>query len=464
MTALRSNFQFHENPAVIAWWCRTVGRVLVWLTPPGRRRTLLALAAVMVGIASTINTMEKYPALVLPRQGGSLVQVVMLVVVAQFAVLVMVYRAATGFARLPAPVRRHPQWALHAIYWLMLVVLWWTTPDQGLWRVLLLGVALLFPLLLWRLAYLMLAGQYGRMGETTWRDHLMYLWPAYGGTDTPYGKGLAYLSQCEARTTETLARAQLAGIRLLLLAVVWRLVLTAFNAVFHGDDNWLGRGLGGWTLGIPELKDMLLADGQVPWRWGWLGIYANLITDVLRLAVKGHLIVGFLRLYGFNVFRNTYKPLLAESIVEFWGRYYYYFKELLVTFFFMPTFTGPAKRLRHWPRLRLLAAVFAAAFVGNVYYHVSKESEALVQGQLWHVLDAQGPRMFYCLLLALGIFVSMLREQGRRGAVLPGGGALRLWRIAGVWTFFSLIAIWNTGGGASFEARVRFFLGLWGLA
>ena len=103
---------------------------------------------------------------------------------------------------------------------------------------------------------------------------------------------------------------------------------------------------------------------------------------MLRLAVKGHLIVGFLRLYGFNVFRNTYKPLLAESIVEFWNRYYYYFKELLVTFFFMPTFTGPAKRLRHWPRLRLLAAVFAAAFVGNVYYHVIKESEALAQGQL----------------------------------------------------------------------------------
>jgi len=25
------------------------------------------------------------------------------------------------------------------------------------------------------------------------------------------------------------------------------------------------------------------------------------------------------------MFRNTYKPLLAESIVEFWNRYYYYF-------------------------------------------------------------------------------------------------------------------------------------------
>ncbi len=459
MKALRGGLQFHESPVLIAWWCRVFGRALVWLTPPSRRRLLLALAAVGVGIASTVSTMGKHPALPLPRDGWGL----MLVVVAQFALLAMVYRSCAEFARLPAPVRRHPQWALHAVYWLMLVVLWWTTPDQGMWRSVLLGAAVLFPVLLWRLAYLVLAGQHGRVAATTWRDHLLYLWPAWGGTDTPYGKGLAYLSQFEARTTEALARSQLAGIRLLLLAVLWRLVLTAFNAVVHGDDNWMSRGLGAWTAGIPELKDMLQPGAGVPRLSAWLSIYANLITDVLRLAVKGHLIVGFLRLYGFNVFRNTYKPLLAETIVEFWGRYYYYFKELLVTFFFMPTFTGPAKRLRQWPRLRLLAAVFAAAFVGNVYYHVIKESEALVQGHLSQMVAAQGPRMFYCGLLALGIFVSMLREQGRRGAAQPSGRLARFWRIAGVWTFFSLISIWNTAGGAPFEARVRFFLELWGL-
>ncbi|MEO8546605.1 MAG: hypothetical protein ABI434_23670, partial [Burkholderiaceae bacterium] len=459
MTALRNSLQFHEHPAVLRWWCRAFGRALVWLTPPSRRRLLLALAAAGVGIVTTIASMDKYPALALPRQGGGLV----LVVVAQFALLALVYGAAAGFARLPTPVRRHPQWALHAIYWLMLAALWCTTPAQGGWRSLLLGVAVLFPLLLWRLAYLVLAGQHGRVAGTPWRDHLIYLWPAWGGTDTPYGKGLAYLSQCEAKTTQALAASQLAGIRLLLLAVLWRLVLTAFNAVVHGDANWLARGLGGWTAGIPELQDLLQPGFAAPRLSAWISIYANLITDVLRLAVKGHLIIGFLRLYGFNVFRNTYKPLLAESIVEFWNRYYYYFKELLVTFFFMPTFTGPAKRLRHWPRLRLLAAVFAAAFVGNVYYHVIKESEALAQGQLSQVLEVQGPRMFYCFLLALGIFVSMLREQRRRGGAPQAGGMLRVRRIAGVWTFFSLISIWNTGGGASFEARFRFFLGLWGL-
>lgn len=457
--AIRDLTQFHENPAAIAWWCRAMGRPLVWLTPPGRRRTLLALAAVLVGAVTTITTMAKHagPALPAPGLGAALV------VVAQFALLYLVYRAAAGFARLPAPVRRHPQLALHLSYWTVLAVLWLTASAQGLWRSVLMGLAILYPMLLWRLGYLLLAGQHGRMA-TGVRDHLFYLWPAYGGSDTPYGKGLAYLSQNEAGTTHELARSQLAGVKLLLLALAWRLVLTLYEGVLYGAGNRLTTALGGLTVGTPEMKTLLAMGAQAPLLASWLSVYGELFADVLRLAVKGHLIVGFLRLYGFNVFRNTYKPLLAESIVEFWNRYFYYFKELLVTFFFMPAFTGMGRRLRRWPDLRLLAAVFAAAFAGNVYYHVIKESVAMAQGQLLQVLVAHGSRMFYCLLLATGIFVSMLREQRRRGRAPAAGWSPRLLRIFGVWTFFGLITIWNTEGGVPFRTRVDFFLGLWGLA
>lgn len=459
--AIRDLTQFHENPAVIAWWCRAGGRVLAWLTPPARRRALLAAAALLVGSITvwTTLTRNKYLAT------GFEVPAVVLVVLAQFAWLWLVYRAARSFPSLPAPVRRHPQLALHGTYWLLLLVVWFTAPATGLWRAMLLGLAILFPMLLWRMAYMVLSGQHGRMASTGFRDHLFYLWPAYGGSDTPYGKGLAYLSQHEAKTTEELARSQLAGIKLLLLAVVWRLVLTAYEGVFYGGGNWLTAALGGHTVGTPEMKTLLALGAQAPWLASWASVYGELFADVLRLAVKGHLIVGFLRLYGFNVFRNTYKPLLAESIVEFWNRYFYYFKELLATFFFMPTFTGGiGKRLRQWPNARLLAAVLAAAFFGNVYYHVIKESVAMAQGQLLQVLAAHSSRMFYCLLLATGIFVSMLREQKRRGAAPVAGGLRRVLRIFGVWTFFGLITIWNSEGGAPFASRIDFFLGLWGLA
>lgn len=184
---------------------------------------------------------------------------------------------------------------------------------------------------------------------------------------------------------------------------------------------------------------------------------------VLSLAANGHRIIGILRLFGFNVFRNTYKPLLAESVLEFWNRYYYYFKELLVAFFFMPTFTGLGARLRRWPQLRLFAAVFAAAFVGNMYYHLLKLETVLLPGGVLDAIYGLRSRFFYCLLLAIGLYVSMARQQKRGGQPQSAERVARIRRIFGVWTFFGLISIWNVKSSASFSTRVEFFLGLVGL-
>ena len=87
----------------------------------------------------------------------------------------------------------------------------------------------------------------------------------------------------------------------------------------------------------------------------------------------------------------------------------------------------------------------------------------MAQGQWLDILWAHRSRMFYCLLLALGIFISMLREQGRRGLAASGGTARRYLRIFGVWTFFALISIWNADGGAPFMVRLGFASRLVGL-
>ena len=80
------------------------------------------------------------------------------------------------------------------------------------------GLAIQLPFFLWRVGYLLISGKRGKVAGTRFRDHLMYFWPFYGGANTPYGKGLDYLSRHEAKDEEALARSQLAGIRLLILA------------------------------------------------------------------------------------------------------------------------------------------------------------------------------------------------------------------------------------------------------
>ena len=463
---LSSLTQFHENPVVIAWWRARLGRALTGFTP-ARRRGLLAAGAVVFAFTQTLRLLKKANELPVPTDLLGKASVIL----AGFGILWLLYRAALAYPALPAGIRRRPQLTLHLAYWTVLVVLWNTAPTGSYWRGVLLGLAVVFPFLIWRCGYLLLAGQQGRMGGSRFTDHLLYLWPVYGGSQTPYGNGHGYLSRYEAKTDEQLARSQLAGIKLILLSFVWGALADLMAAVSGpGTDlsgtlaGTLAGSLGEQPITVPRLQEMVTGQTTAPLWAAWASIYCELFWQVLRHAARGHEIIGILRVFGFNVFRNTYKPLLAQSIVMFWNRYYYYFKELLATFFFLPTFTSLGAGLRKWPALRLFLAVFAAAFVGNMYYHLLQRTPLLVGGEVFEALYDLRSRFFYCFLLAAGIFLSMRREQRRsRQALVPGPIQVVL-NILGVWTFFGLINIWNVRSDAPFFVRVEFFLGLFGLA
>lgn len=325
---------------------------------------------------------------------------------------------------------------------------------------LLVGLAMILPFFLWRLGYMFLSGRRGRVKGTKFKDHVMYLWPLYGGSNTPYGKGLDYLSRTEARDPEALARSQLAGLRLLMLAGLWTAAKELMGGALFGADNGLAQALGGLSLELPRLSIVLRdLEGDLGWL-GWGTLYGELFLNVLNRAAKGHLIIGVLRLFGFYVFRNTYKPLLAESVVGFWNRYYYYFKELLVEFFFYPTF---ARWFKKRARLRLFAAVFMAAFVGNMYYHLIRMTGELVTRDLERIWAVLSLRTVYCLLLSIGIFVSMLREQNRLRQQRSRSLLRRAWAVFGVWSFFAFINIWNQRGAGTLESTAKFLLGLVGL-
>lgn len=118
--------QFHEDPLVIAWWRSRLGTALAWFTPP-RRRTILAVAAVYDGVRRSLREVAKADGLPVPSDWLGLASLVL----ALFAMLWLLYRAAVHFRSLPAVVRRHPQLSVHLLYRGSLVVLWLTAPTAG---------------------------------------------------------------------------------------------------------------------------------------------------------------------------------------------------------------------------------------------------------------------------------------------------------------------------------------------
>jgi len=459
--------RFHENARLVGAAQSVAGRLVLWAIAlalltwhgvsvfmmgalslvmifPAKRHVLLSIAA----IGTVAEKMTETTGLDWLQDSIPLITML----AAGVGGLYFTYLLAKHFRKWPAFARRFPMLTLHVCIWIALCLS--TFPRFG--------ALVMVPFLVWRIAYMINLYRRGKAGDSRFRDHLFYLVPVYGGAQTPYGKGLDFLSGQEAVDRETFTRSQLAGVKLLWLALLWALVVDLFDASLFSETArhftaWPAQ----WTMGLTRLPAILQAGDYPAWYQGWATVYLELIRAVLRIAIIGHVIVGCLRLLGFNVFRNTYKPLLAESVLEFWNRYYYYFKELLVDFFFYPAYL----RLTSLPpRARMFAAVFAAAFLGNMYHHILAYPDTVLQLDPAGFWAAWGPRSVYCLLLAVGIWISMLRQQKSRLSGIDPGIFSRLRRIAGVWTFFGIIHICHTPAeGTGILDCPAFFVSLFGI-
>ena len=465
MTVLRTFSQLHESQWLIGW---LQSFRLIQLLTAKRRRRLLSFGSIGFGVYLLLKK-GKGGELWTASMGSSKAFSVFVVLLILLTLLYLLFLAAKHREKLPSVVSRHPQISLHVMFWSFFVVMMWLAPSSpGLWGTILLLLSMTIPFFIWRCGYMLLMIRRGKIDTTTFRDHLFYLLPAWSGTHTPYGKGLDYLSQCEAQTAEAYAKSVLAGVKLLLLSMLWLAVLHMMNGCVYGDPNsWFLGLFPEWSLKIPKLEKILAGVAPASQGTSWLSLYLDLVRVTLKIAHKGHLWIGLLRLAGFNVFRNTYKPLLAESIVDFWNRFQYYFKELLTEFFFFPTYL---RYFRSSPNLRMFVAVFMAVFVGNMYYHFLMKTNDLLAmdvANIWHLLS---PRLVYCFFLTMGIYFSLLHQQKRRGTLMRSGVSpmmvrfRQLQRIVVVWTFYSMIHIWNLSSKhIEFQARSEFFLSLFGL-
>jgi hypothetical protein len=472
--------QLHEDPRLIAFAATPRGRALTWLVAT----LLLAPNSMVFSISPILALVLIAPQwrtqilclgsiFVLDRQltsnglsgTGELAAMYAFIV----GLLYLTYLAARSYRSLPHLVQRNSQIVLHALIG-ALMALSFLLPDSltGEGRpaaAAIRSVRLLLPYFVWRMGYILLAGRRGSAAGSSFLDHLLYCLPVYGSTGVPYGKGYDHLKRCRADEPLALARSALAGIKLLVLVWLWVAARDALTLFVYGDPVYrLGSVLELDVFHLPRLGEVIANPGGVPYVLIWVSMFLELVDFTLSLAGPGHTVVGCLRLFGFNVFRNTYKPLLAQSIVDFWNRFYHYFKELLVEFFFFPTYVSVFKS---YPRLRIFTAIMAAAFFGNLYFHALRDTQELVDLGLGATIAHIGPRSVYCFLLAVGIFFSMMREQQRRGAaaVPQEQSPLRAFRrIAGVWLFYAIIHIWNARPiELTITQRTRFFFSLFGL-
>lgn len=270
--------------------------------------------------------------------------------------------------------------------------------------------------------------------------------PLWGSTNTPYPKGAANLRRIEAQTPEQLAICQLKGVKLIYWAVLLSLFRLIWNQFFHH------------FLRIPMPDDALalfVRGTPAPWHMCWAGQILAYFELILNFSIPGHQIIAGARMAGFNALRNTYRPLSATTLIEFFNRFYYYFKELLVDFFFYPAF------LRYWKKHRRTRTVFATASAvvfGDSFYHLARDWQFFHNRGLWGGIASYQVLIVYNTVLAIGLSVSQLHKRGRRrsgfllGQFIPS---------CGVAFFYILVIVFGCESRTFTLAQtVRYFLSL----
>jgi len=324
-----------------------------------------------------------------------------------------------------AIVLRRPTLSL-LLAFLVLVVVTQATFMAGTPRVLLWSFLMTFQPYLWFLAYGL--ADAGKERSPVWQ-RLSVFHPFWGSTLTPFGKGLSYLRRFEAKTPEELAVTQLKGIKLAAWSLILAIGKICLAELVHGQ------------LRLPAFDDNLLQylAGHPQSRFvGWVSVVVFFADDLLGLTVFGGIIVATARLAGFRLLRNTYRPLESATLAEFWNRYYFYYKELLVDHFFYPTFI---RYFRGHRRLRMFFATFAAACVGNLLFHFIRDIHFVGEMGLWRAVIGEQSHAFYTFVLAISVGLSQMRRAPQpaprgwlRGRLLPC-----LW-VSG---FFCLIHIFD---------------------
>jgi hypothetical protein len=296
-------------------------------------------------------------------------------------------------------VARHPVVCMLALF-AIIVILACSRVLKGTAEARLWTFIAVFAAYFWFLCYALV----DQRRKTAWSPILQLgvFHPFWGSSSTPFGKGAEYLRNVETKNPHDLAVTQLKGLKLLIWVHVLSLLryLLDFFAqtVFSVPD--LGIALQQHIVGHPY-----------PWYICWTSLIYSFFDDMFTMAIWGGPIVASARLAGYRLLRNTCRPLGSTTLVDFWNRYYFYYKELLVEMFFFPTFVRCFKTRK---RLRLFFATFMAATVGNFIFHFIGDIDLTRKfGFIKQLENFQG-LAFYCVVLGVGIGLSQMRIHRER--------------------------------------------------
>jgi hypothetical protein len=175
----------------------------------------------------------------------------------------------------------------------------------------------------------------------------------------------------------------------------------------------------------------------------------------LRVSGQFHIIVGILRLFGFNLPETHHSYYLASSFTDFWRRINIYWKDFMMKLFYYPAFFVLRKRGE------TLALVLSTLLVFAVTWALHSYQTFWIQGFFllaWH--DA----LFWAVLAAFVVVNALIEwKRGRQRRLTARALSWpQTWRLAGqtLAMFAAMCVLWSMWSTESLSS----WLSLWSAA
>lgn len=404
--------------------------------------------ATLLETATSTNSFAEHIALVIDQEGVSELSPAGLAVAALFCLLVAIRSMLVFVGQHPKSlIARRPVLTLLAMEAFVCAL---TTLEimHGLPRVLLWALLVVATPFIWFLPYAIMDQRSANPSSALLQ--LGALRPFWSPTYLPFGKGAAFLKKALSKTPDDLAITQLKGIKLLLWANLLIALQAGLGWIFIVKLN---------TPSVSQTLDAFLQANAYPLTISWTALVFSTTKFALQVAIWAHLFIGIARLAGYRMPRGSWRPLESRTLMDYFNRFHYYFKELLVDFFFAPTFFTTFKK---HPRLRMFFATFMAAAVGNALWHFIRDIDLIARIGPAAAIETYTSYLFYCVVLATGVGLSQIRVNS---GIRPSNTVIgKLRSFIFVWSFVVCMHLFSDGSRQhSLDERLSFLISLFGV-
>ncbi len=219
-------------------------------------------------------------------------------------------------------------------------------------------------------------------------------------------QGYAYTES--AFLAEDKNRIALSGVKLMLVGLVFMALGDWFTSRLVDLAGSLG--IDAFSADIRAMSKHYAQGGSLITASVLLTSFLHLLKWTFFWAGVAHFKIGVWRICGFRMAAHFNLWLASTDLLTLWRRYTFHYRQFLVSAFYYPVFF----RLAHWPvKLRIAAAIFAAAGVGNLVWGHACE-RVLYAGLSFENLTHFNRRWPYFVLLSAGITATYFYQMGRR--------------------------------------------------